>query len=318
MCVTESPVVAGYPEAIHSHRGPGMNIEAISGSATVAIACTFVFLLAAKFWHLFARSLNAHPSFPDAIMCEAAQRFRDEFEALSRKQSTYLGACLTFVFIFVVAHTFDARQLFEGYPAWQLYLLLVTLFAAACFVFYRHIRTISEWRKVRFLRDANIAIGHALQRIAIGQDRVFHDVATSAGIVDHVLVGPGGIYAVNVVARRAMRRESAQLVDGELRFKPSGTKIPITDIASRTTRLEQEFRELIRNSVRVRSVIAVPGWHADSQSGDGHLVVDERTLPMLRGWRSEADYLMDEDVQTLQQHLTKTCKRSPIARRGSR
>mgnify|MGYP000676990573 CR=1 FL=1 len=46
----------------------------------VAIACTFVFLLAAKFWHLFARSLNAHPNFPDAIMREAAQRFRDEFK----------------------------------------------------------------------------------------------------------------------------------------------------------------------------------------------------------------------------------------------
>jgi hypothetical protein len=295
-----------------------MNIEAISGSATVAIACTVVFLLAAKFWHLFARSLNAHPNFPDAIMREAAQRFRDEFEALSRKQSAYLGACLTFVFIFAVAHTFEARLLFAGYPAWQLYLLLATLLAAAGFALYRLVRTIRDWRRIRFLRDANIAIGHSLQRIAIGQGRVFHDVTTPAGMVDHILVGPGGVYAVNVVAHRAMRRESVQLVDGELRFKPDGTTIPIADIASRTTRLEQEFRDLLKNSVRVRSVIAVPGWHADSQSGDGHLVVNERTLPMLRGWRSEADYLMDEDVQTLQQHLTKTCKRSPLARRKSR
>ena len=53
----------------------------------------------------------------------------------------------------------------------------------------------------------------------------------------------------------------------------------------------------------------------DNQSSDGHLVVNERTLPMLRGWRDEADYLMDEDVQTLQQHLTKSGKRSPLARR---
>jgi hypothetical protein len=71
-----------------------MNIEAISGSATVAIACTFVFLLAAKSWHLVARSMSAHPNFPDAIMREAAQRFRDQLETLSRKQSTYLGAGL--------------------------------------------------------------------------------------------------------------------------------------------------------------------------------------------------------------------------------
>lgn len=292
-----------------------MDIEAISGSATVAIACTFVFLLAAKSWHLIARSMNAHPNFPDAIMREAAQRFRDELEALSRRQSTYLGASLMFVFIFAVAHTFEAHQLFDGYPAWQLYVLLATLLAAAGLVVYQLGRTIQQWREVRYLRDANIAVGHSLQRIAVGHGRVFHDVATPAGVVDHVLVGPGGIYAVNVVAHRAMRRESVEIADGKLRFRPDGTQIAINDIAAKTTRLEQEFRDLLKNSVRVRSVIAVPGWHAENQSSDGHLVVNERTLPMLRGWRDEADYLMDEDVRALQQHLTKSGKRSPLARR---
>lgn len=292
-----------------------MDIEAISGSATVAIACTFVFLLAAKSWHLVARSMNAHPNFPDAIMREAAQRFRDELEALSRRQSTYLGASLMFVFIFAVAHTFEAHQLFDGYPAWQLYVLLATLLAAAGLVVYQLGRTIQQWREVRYLRDANIAVGHSLQRIAVGHGRVFHDVATPAGVVDHVLVGPGGIYAVNVVAHRAMRRESVEIADGKLRFRPDGTQIAINDIAAKTTRLEQEFRDLLKNSVRVRSVIAVPGWHAENQSSDGHLVVNERTLPMLRGWRDEADYLMDEDVRALQQHLTKSGKRSPLARR---
>ena len=295
-----------------------MNIEAISGSATVAIACTFVFLLAAKSWHLVARSMSAHPNFPDAIMREAAQRFRDQLETLSRKQSTYLGAGLMFVFIFAVAHTFEAHRLFAGYPTWQLYLLLATLFAAAGFALYRLVCTVREWRQIRFLRDANIAVGHSLQRIATGHGRVFHDVVTSEGIVDHVIVGQSGIYAVNVVAHRAMRRETVHLSDPELHFKPGETTIPIADIAAKTTKLEQEFRDLLRNSVRVRSVIAVPGWHAESQSNEGHLVVNERTLPMLRGWRDEADYLMDEDVQTLQQHLTRTCKRSPIARRKSK
>jgi uncharacterized membrane protein YjfL (UPF0719 family) len=295
-----------------------MNIEAISGSATVAVACAFVFLLAAKSWQLVARSMSAHPNFPDAIMREAAQRFRDELEMLSRKQSTYLGAGLMFVFVFAVAHTFEAHQLFEGYPVWQLYVLLATLVAAAGFAFYRLICTIRDWRQIRYLRDANIAVGHALQPIATGHGRVFHDIVTSAGVVDHVIVGQSGIYAVNVVAYRALRSESVLLSDHELQFKPDGHAIPIAEIAAKTTKLEQEFRDLLRDSVRVRSVIAVPGWHAESQSNDGHLVVNERTLPMLRGWRDEADYLMDEDVQSLQQHLTKTCKRSPIARRKTR
>ena len=295
-----------------------MNIEAISGSAMVAVACTFLFLLAAKSWHVIARTLNAHPNFSDSIMREAAQRFRDELEALSRKQSTYLGACVMFVFIFAVAHTFEAHQLFEGYPASQLYLLLATLSATAGFAMYRLVRTIRAWRQVRFLRDANIAVGHSLQQIATGHGRVFHDVPTSAGVVDHVIVGQSGIHAVNVVARRALRRKTVALSGNELRFQPDGQTIPIADIATRTTKLEQEFRDLLKNAVRVRSVIAVPGWQTEGQSNEGHLVVNERTLPMLRGWRTEADYLMDEDVVALQQHLTRACKRSPIARRRNK
>jgi hypothetical protein len=291
-----------------------MNIEAISGSATVAIACTIVFFLAAKSWQVVARSLGSHPNFPDAIMREAAQRFRDELEQLSRRQSTYLGAVFMFVFIFGVAYTFQASQLFAGYPAWQLYVLLGALGIAAALALYRLVRTVTEWRQVKFLRDANIAVGHSLQRIATGHGRVFHDVVTSAGVVDHVIVGQSGIYAVNVVARRSARNGGVQLSGNELHFMPRDRTASIVEIAAKSTRLERDFRKLLRNSVRVRSVIAVPGWDVQNQTGDGHLVVNEKTLPMLRGWKDEADYLMNEDVDALHKHLTASCKRSPRAR----
>jgi hypothetical protein len=292
-----------------------MNIEAISGSATVAIACTIVFFFAAKSWQLVARSLGSHPNFPDSIMREAAQRFRDELEQLSRRQATYLGAGFMFIFVFGVAHTFQANELFAGYPAWQLYVLLGALGAAAALALYRSIRTIMAWRQVKFLRDANIAVGHSLQRIASGHGRVFHDVATSAGMVDHVIVGQSGIYAVNVVARRSSRTGGVQLHGNELHFMPRDHTESIVELAAKSTRLERDFRQLLKNSVRVRSVIAVPGWDVQNQNGEGHLVVNERTLPMLRGWKDEADYLMNEDVDVLHRHLTSTCKRSSSARK---
>ena len=43
--------------------------------------------------------------------------------------------------------------------------------------------------------------------------------------------------------------------------------------------------------------------------------MNERTLPMLRGWRSDADYLMDEDVDGLQDYLTTNCRRSSPKRK---
>ena len=74
-------------------------------------------------------------------------------------------------------------------------------------------------------------------------------------------------------------------------------------------KLSAAFSRHASHRIRVRSVIAVPGWNIDSQEGDKHLLVNERTLPVLTGWKSRSDYLMNEDVAEIQGFLTDNGKR---------
>ncbi len=287
-----------------------MDIEAVSGAAGIAIACAMVFLLACRSWDALARKLSGHPSFADSIMSEAAQRFRDQIRVLSHRQSTYLGALLVFVVMYVAASAFDSPPLFDGYPEWQLYLFLGALVAAALFAAYQLTVTILAWRQLKFLRDANIAIGHQLQWISSGHGRVFHDVPVADSVVDHVMVGPAGVYAINVVARRAPRSGEIRLSGDEVQFRPGRKPYDISDIDAATAALAHELSKQIGQNIRVRSVIAVPGWDVSAQTGSEHLLVNERNLPMLRGWKDQADYLMNEDVDALQSWLTTRCTRS--------
>ena len=287
-----------------------MDIEAISGAAGIAIACAMVFLLAARSWDALARLLSGHPNFADSIMSEAAQRFRDEISVLSHRQSTYLGAALVFVVMYIAASAFDSPPLFRGYPDWQLYLFLGALAAAALFVAYRLTVTVLAWRQLRFLRDANIAVGHQLQWISSGYGRVFHDVPVPSGVVDHVMVGPSGVYAVSVIARRPATSGEARIDDNDVQFRPSRKVCDVGKIAAAVSELAHELGIQIGREVRVRSVIAVPGWDISSQSGGEHLLVNERNLPMLRGWKDQAEYLMNEDVDAVQAWLSARCTRS--------
>ena len=285
-----------------------MDIEGFSGAATVALASTIVFVLITKSWQLLSRTVGSQPSFADSIMREAAQRFRDEFDRLTSTQSIYLGAGLVFVVLFVAAYFLNAERLYAGYPIWQLYLFLALLLLGGAIVAYRLVRTIAVRRQVRLLRDANIAIGHQLQRIAAGFGRVYHDVTTSAGIIDHVIIGQNGAYAVNVFARRPAKNGDVRLEKNSLVFDPSGKSRSIVATAKRTAALEREFRRLLDHRVRVRSVIAIPGWQITEQGSEEHLLVNDRSLPMLRGWRDQADYLMNEDVDALHEMLTSRCR----------
>ena len=163
-------------------------------------------------------------------------------------------------------------------------------------------------QRVKLKRDANIAIGHQLQRIAAGLGRTYHDVETTSGIIDHIVIGHNGAYAINVVARRAPKNGHAELQSNELKFLPSDKSESIVATAAHIASLEREFRRLLDHRVRVRSVIAVPGWEVSAQSSEEHLLVNERSLPMLTGWKDKADYLMNEDVDALHDLLTSRCK----------
>ena len=286
-----------------------MDIEAISGAATVALTSTILFLVVAKSWSLLSRSVSSTPNFAESIMQEAAQRFRDELDRLSRAQAIYLSAALVFLVLFVAAYILRARDLFAGYPSWQLWLQIAFLILAAGFAAWRLGCTIVAYRNVKFVRDANVAVGHQLQQISTGANRVFHDVVTTAGVVDHVLVGQTGIYAVNVVAQRSGKNGNAILDGPTLSFSNNDTTTPVVDITASTARLEKEICQLLGHKIRVRSVIAVPGWAIGEQASERHLLVNERTIAMLRGWKDQSDYLMNEDVDLLQKELTARCRR---------
>ncbi len=286
-----------------------MELEAISGAATVALTSTIVFLFIAKTWNAVTRTISSTPSFSDRIMHEAAQRFRDELDRLTCSQSTYLSGALVFVMLFIAAYTLQAKMLFSGYPSWQLYLQLGFLVLVSGFAAYCLVKTALARHRIKFVRDANVAVGHQLQQMSVEGTRVFHDVETSAGIVDHVIVSQKGLYAINVVARRLGKRAHTRIQENTIEFSNSKSTQSIVEIVAKTARLQKEFRELLGHKIRVRSVIAVPGWDIGEQSNEGHLLVNERTIAMLTGWKDSSDYLLNEDVTTLQQELMQRCAR---------
>jgi len=309
-CVTESTAARRYARTTTHGLGiRHMDLDAISGAATVALTSTIVFLLIAKTWTTVSRTIGSAPNFSDRITHEAAQRFRDEFDRLSASQSIYLSGILVFSTLFAAAYILQAKRLFTDYPSWQLYLQLGFLILVCGFAAFCLLRTSLARRQMQFVRDANVAIGHQLQKMSSQGTRVFHDVGTAAGIVDHVVIGQKGLYAINVVARRSGKRAHARLQNNSIEYSNGKADHSIVDLAAKASRLQKEFCKLLGHDVRVRSVIAVPGWEIGEQSSDEHLLVNERTIAMLSGWKDNSDYMMNEDVDTLQSELTFRCAR---------
>jgi hypothetical protein len=284
-----------------------MDLTALSGAATIALASTIILLLVIRSWTVFAKSTTT-TRFPDSIMLEAAQRIRDKLTKLSHDQSVYLICALVFTVVFCIFYLIPPQGMFDDVPRWQLVLVLVLLGIAASFLVYQIVQTVIAKRKLLFYRDASMATGHALQKLTANQNRVFHDVPTAAGTIDNVIVGLQGVYTVSVIARRAGRNDRATLKGDRLSFGEKHA-ISVKRSATQSEQLAKEIRKVTGNDIRVRSVIAIPGWEIESQQSSEFLVVNERNLSMLTGWKDQKDYLMNEDVEAVQEMLTKRCTR---------
>lgn len=284
-----------------------MDLTALSGAATIALASTIVFLLVIKSWTVFAKT-TISTRFPESIMLEAAQRIRDKLAKLGHDQSVYLVCALVFTVVFCIFYLIPPQGLFDDVPQWQLVLVLVVLGIAATFLVYQIVQTVIARRKLIFYRDASMATGHALQKLTANQNRVFHDVPCAAGTIDNVIVGLQGIYTVSVIARRAGKNDRATLKGDRLSFGEKQT-VSVKRNATKSERLAKEIRKVTGHDIRVRSVIAIPGWEIESQQSSEFLVVNERNLAMLTGWKDQKDYLMNEDVEAVQKLLTERCTR---------
>ena len=287
-----------------------MNLEAISIAASIALVSTFVFLLVAKSWYAITRSAASAGSFRGSIMLEAAQRFRDEMDGLTRRLHIYLTCALVFVVIFSVSYLLRPEYVFNNLPSWQLMLILSVLGGVSLYAAFRFFAVLLARRRTRFVRDATIAAGHGLQKLTAHRSRVFHDVTCGAGVIDNVIVGLHGVYAVHVIARRAGKDNRIRLEGETLSFAPRNDSLSLAEFGQRTIQLAREFRKILNHEVNVRCVVAVPGWEIESQASASHLIVNERNLAMLRGWKDENDYLMSEEVEKLQKLLTDRCTRS--------
>jgi len=286
-----------------------MSLAALSGAAIVALASTIIFLLILKSWDVLSASVVEATRFPQSIMLEAAQRFRDEMERLAREQSHYLVAVVVFATIFVITYLLPPQEMFAALPTWQLMLTLGLFVAAALYTLFRLGQIVIAKRRLAFVRDANMATGHALQKLTANQNRVFHDVPCGSQIIDNVIVGLQGIYAISVIARIPGKDNRVRLRDDALSFAPGPETLSVSRSGAKSVRLAKEIGQLIQHEIRVRSVVAVPGWEIESQVSQDYLVVNERNLAMLCGWRDEKDHLMTEDVASIQAMLTKRCTR---------
>jgi len=120
------------------------------------------------------------------------------------------------------------------------------------------------WVKPRVLGlQGERAVGQELEELREKGYRVFHDIVGDGHNIDHVLVGPGGVFAIETKTHRKPARGQSKIVfDGEKVTINGHTpdRNPVHQVQAAARELKGIVHSTTGRDVKVQPVLLYPGW----------------------------------------------------------
>jgi len=208
-----------------------------------------------------------------------------------------------------------ARWYWTFPPAPILYTVFALIAMAACYWKFRVMR--SRLHNLRTGRDGERFVGQFLETLREDGFRVFHDLQGQESNVDHVLVGPAGIFTVETKTFSKPARGNAKVTfDGEHilvnGFRPD--RDPVTQARAQANWLRNLVLESTGRKVAVRSIVLFPGWWVDPTPASlkpDVWVLEPKALPAFLA--HERETLKPEDVKLMSYHISRYVRKQSKA-----
>jgi hypothetical protein len=155
------------------------------------------------------------------------------------------------------------------------------------FIGLRLARIIGSRNMMRLVHESRLATRRVLDPLLKEKYRVFHDVAGDQFSIDHLVVGPKGVFAIQTHARPVSANKQSPddpvvTYNGRELFFPKGSDHGIVENARMNAeKLSQWLTGQTEEPVAVRAIISLPGWTVRRTSSEGMPIINPKQFASL-------------------------------------
>jgi hypothetical protein len=205
-----------------------------------------------------------------------------------------------------------SKSFFNSPPQPKFYTFLAVL---ACFYGIRKIlQARQDFKILKQARDGEKYVGQFLERLRESGYRVLHDVVGDGFNIDHVLVGPTGVYTIETKTIGKPAKGPYEIVyDGETVTVNGFTPVrnPIVKAKAQANWVKGFLKEVAAEDLPVQPVVLYPGWLVKPQpKGCEVWVLNPDLLPGFLN--NERESLDKRDIQAIEGSLSVYVRNSAL------
>jgi Nuclease-related domain len=278
-----------------------------------AVALTLLFLapLGALVWNVVRmkrrHNEGAENPFRDFPLRPAGESLRIKIEELAERQQDQLLFRLLLAIGAGLAVTASQQQKLIAAIA----LLAVTIDAL---ISHRKILRITRdlWNaRLGFIGER--LVGEELSQLLYSGYSVFHDVPFEKYNIDHVIVGPSGVFAVETKIRRKPKKNGSKIgytisFDGERLHWPNFSESDsVVQAAANARSLSKWLSSSTGEPIFVQPIITAPGWWIDDSNQHPVWVLNpKRIKPFVE--RAQTVRLAESQLARIRHQLAERCR----------
>ncbi|OQX27409.1 MAG: hypothetical protein BWK80_05445 [Desulfobacteraceae bacterium IS3] len=177
----------------------------------------------------------------------------------------------------LISYSIYISQLYFGLVR-ESYLLYVYVIVPLIFIAYcikRFFEYYNKRKKLRLGYDGEVAVGQELNQLMRNGYYVYHDFPANGFNIDHIVIGPAGVFAVETKGRRKSltgnaKAEARVVYDGESLKFPKWTETrPLEQAKNQAEWLARFLAKAVGDHVEVMPVLFLPGWFVERISKNG-------------------------------------------------
>ena len=149
------------------------------------------------------------------------------------------------------------------------------------------LKHLKKRRKLRLGYEGAVAVGQELNQLMLQGNHVYHDFPADQSTIDHVVLGPSGIFVVQTATRsktspNGRREDETVEYNGKILMFPDGDDLTTIEQAEgQSAWLSHWISRAVEDPIATRAIVALPGWFVKRTSADGISVVNPKQFSSL-------------------------------------